>query len=98
MQLLTFKYHYITEERLQLKPVRLQVILALEENPPSGINPISWLLITNLEINDLEDAASYVKWYTYRWLIERYHYALKSGCGIEKLQLEIARRFQMAFF
>jgi len=37
-----------------------------------------------------------VKWYTYRWLIERYHYALKSGCGIEKLQLETARRFHMA--
>lgn len=82
--------------RSQLKPVKLQVILALEENPPSGINPISWLLITSLEINGLESAARCVKWYTYRWLIERYHYALKSGCGIEKLQLETARRIQMA--
>jgi len=36
--------HHI--RRSQLKPVKLQVILALEENPPSGINPISWLLIT----------------------------------------------------
>lgn len=76
--------------------MKLQVILALEENPPSGINPISWLLITSLEINGLEDAARCVKWYTYRWLIERYHYALKSGCGIEKLQLETARRINMA--
>lgn len=80
----------------QLKPVKLQVILALEENPPVGIDPISWLLITSLKINDLEDAARCVKWYTYRWLIERYHYALKSGCGIEKLQLETARRINMA--
>ncbi|MUL39559.1 hypothetical protein BWI75_25725 [Gloeocapsopsis sp. AAB1 = 1H9] len=30
-----------------------------------------------------------------RWLIERYHYTLKSGCGIEKLQLETARRINM---
>lgn len=82
--------------RSQLKAVKLQVILALEENPPSLINPISWLLITSLEINNLDDAARCVKWYTYRWLIERYHYVLKSGCGIEKLQLETARRFQMA--
>ncbi|MEH2212307.1 IS4 family transposase [Nostoc sp.] len=82
--------------RSQIKSVKLQVILALEENPPSGINPISWLLITSLKINGLEDAARYVKWYTYRWLIERYHYALKSGCGIEKLQLETARRINMA--
>lgn len=67
--------------RSQLRPVKLQVILALEENPPSGINPISWLLITSLKISGFEDAARCVKWYTYRWLIERYHYVLKSGCG-----------------
>ncbi|WP_413171639.1 IS4 family transposase [Anabaena azotica] len=82
--------------RLQLKPVRLQVILAEEENPPLGTNPISWLLITSLEINSLEDAARCIQWYTYRWLIERYHYTLKSGCGIEKLQLETADRIHMA--
>lgn len=82
--------------RSQLKPVKLQVILASEENPPSGSQPISWLLITSLEVNRLEDAARYIRWYTYRWLIERYHYVLKSGCGIEKLQLETARRLEMA--
>ncbi|WP_375504751.1 hypothetical protein [uncultured Nostoc sp.] len=37
-----------------------------------------------------------MKWYTYRWLIERYQYVLKSGCGIEKLQLETARLFHIA--
>lgn len=82
--------------RSLFKPVSLQVILAIEENPPTGINPISWLLITSLEINSLEDAVACVQWYTYRWLIERYHYTLKSGCGIEKLQLETADRIQMA--
>lgn len=81
--------------RSQLKPVKLQVILAQEQNPPE-INPMSWLLITSLEINDLEAAARCVEWYTYRWLIERYHYTLKSGCGIEKLQLETAQRLNMA--
>jgi hypothetical protein len=82
--------------RAQLKPVKLQVILAQEDNPTPGIDPISWLLITTLEINGLEDAGRYIKWYTYRWLIERYHYVLKSGCGIEKLELETCRRMQMA--
>ena len=23
-----------------------------------------------------------MRWYSYRWLIERYHYVLKSGCAI----------------
>ncbi len=29
-------------------------------------------------------------------LIERYHYVLKSGCKIEELQLETAKRINMA--
>lgn len=82
--------------RSQLKPVKLQVILAAEENPPAQVSPISWLLLTTLEINSFEDATTCVKWYTYRWLIERYHYTLKSGCKIEELQLETARRINMA--
>ncbi|BCU09960.1 hypothetical protein OA58_11665 [Microcystis aeruginosa NIES-88] len=37
-----------------------------------------------------------MRWYSYRWLIERYHFVLKSGCGLEKLQLETGRRIEMA--
>lgn len=76
--------------------MQLQVVLAQEENPPSSVRPISWLLLTTLEIHRFEDAARCVEWYTYRWLIERYHYVLKSGCGIEQLQLETASRLHMA--
>jgi len=72
------------------------VVLAEEENPPPDVSPISWLLLTTLEINSFESAIRCVKWYTYRWLIERYHYTLKSGCRIEELQLETARRINMA--
>lgn len=35
-------------------------------------------------------------WYTLRWVIERFHYVLKSGCHIEQLQLETAARLQRA--
>ncbi|MCP6760168.1 MAG: hypothetical protein NHB32_15780 [Fischerella sp. CENA71] len=31
-----------------------------------------------------------------RWLIERYHYCLKSGCRIEQLQLEDGERIKRA--
>jgi Transposase DNA-binding/Transposase Tn5 dimerisation domain len=82
--------------RSQIKPVKLQVVLAEEENPPEGASPISWLLLTTLEINSFEGATRCVEWYTYRWLIERYHYTLKSGCKIEELQLETAKRIEMA--
>ncbi len=84
------------KQRSKLQPVSLQIILAQEENPPSGITPISWLLLTTLEVNGFNDVVRCVRWYGYRWLIERYHYTLKSGCGIEKLQLETAKRIEMA--
>lgn len=79
-----------------LAPVTLQAILVTETDPPPECEPITWLLLTTLEITSLEDVQQYVRWYSYRWLIERYHYVLKSGCGIEKLQLETAQRLEMA--
>jgi hypothetical protein len=48
---------------------------------------IWWKLLTTLEVKDIEDVKKYIRWYTYRWLIERFHYVIKSGCGIEDLQL-----------
>ncbi len=83
-------------KRSRLKPLSLQVVLAEEEDPPQGVTPISWLLLTTLDVASFDDVVHCVRWYTYRWLIERYHYTLKSGCGIEKLQLETARRIEMA--
>ncbi|MEY2831730.1 MAG: hypothetical protein RLZZ574_988, partial [Cyanobacteriota bacterium] len=43
-----------------------------------------------------EQAVRCIRWYTYRWLIERYHYVLKSGCRIEQLQLKNAERIKKA--
>jgi hypothetical protein len=34
----------------------------------------------------VEQAFEKVKYYVQRWKIERFHYVLKSGCAIEKLQ------------
>jgi hypothetical protein len=100
---LTIRYATITIEppqnrakKEQLSPITLQAILVREVDPPTEVEPISWLLLTTLEITNLEDVKKYVQWYCYRWLIERYHYVLKSGCGMEKLQLETAQRLEMA--
>ncbi|MBD2438784.1 IS4 family transposase [Nostoc sp. FACHB-110] len=76
--------------------VEVYVILAEEMQPPAGEKAICWLLLTTLVVNDFEQASKYLKWYSYRWLIERYHYCLKSGCQIEELQLEEAERIERA--
>jgi len=83
-------------QRAHLQPVRLQVILVEETAPPPGVTPICWLLVTSLPVESLDDALRCVRYYSYRWLIERYHYVLKSGCRLEELQLQNAQRIQRA--
>jgi hypothetical protein len=57
---------------------------------------IHWKLLTTLEVNEVSEALQCVKWYTFRWLIERFHYVLKSGTKIEELQLKDAVSLQKA--
>lgn len=57
---------------------------------------IHWRLLTTLEVTELTDVLQCVKWYTFRWLIERFHYVLKSGTKIEKLQLKHVDSLQKA--
>ena len=57
---------------------------------------ICWRLLTTLEVRSSSDVVKYIKWYTYRWLIERFHYVLKSGTKIEELQLKEATSLQKA--
>lgn len=66
--------------------LEVYAILAKEKNAPKGVNPISWKLLTNISVGNFDEAYEKVVWYTHRWKIERFHYVLKSGCGIEKLQ------------
>lgn len=80
-----------------LPPVTVNVILATETDSPLGIEPIRWLLLTTLPVDTLDQAMTYIRYYTLRWLIERYHYTLKSGCQVEELQLETADRLKRAF-
>jgi hypothetical protein len=71
----------------------INVIEALEINITEKLqDPVAWRLFTTGSVNSLEDAIKYVHFYTQRWLIERFHFALKSGCQIEELQLESDKR------
>ena len=82
--------------RKDLSPLPLRTVLVEEVNPPAGVQPLQWLLLTTLPIERLADAEQVVRWYTYRWRIERYHFTLKSGCRLEELQLETAERLRRA--
>ena len=83
-------------KRKTLPSISVNVILLNEESPPPNVKGVNWLLITTLPVNCLGDAIRCAEWYKYRWLIERYHYVLKSGCRIEELQLETTERLERA--
>lgn len=76
----------------QCQPVPLNVLLIEEASAPTEGKPIRWLLLTTLPIASFEQAWQCVRWYSLRWLIERFHFTLKSGCRLEALQLETAER------
>jgi len=76
----------------QLPATPVTAVLARETNPPRGEEPIEWLLLTDLPATTPAEAERVLDLYTQRWLIEVYFRVLKSGCGVEKLQLETAAR------
>jgi hypothetical protein len=72
---------------MPLTPQTLQVVETLEVNPPAGKPPIRWVLFTNLPVETPEQALQILQYYRFRWLIERFHFVLKSGLGMESTQL-----------
>jgi len=77
-----------------LEPVGLTAVLVTEPEPPKGATAVHWLLLTDLPVTDRDEAMICLRYYTLRWLIERYHYVLKSGCRIEDSQLRSADSLQ----
>lgn len=69
------------------------VVIATEIDPPANQIPLEWILLTNVSIETAIKGYEVVKWYLCRWQIEIYFRILKSGCKIEKLQLETKSRF-----
>ena len=78
---------YLGKNKDLLDKVTVTLISATEIDPPDKTEGISWQLITNDEVETLNDAILCVKRYSQRWKIETFHYTLKSGCKIEELQI-----------
>ena len=83
-------------EKSTLPPVEVTIVMAEEVRPKKGEKPITWLLVTNLLITTDEQAIEKLQWYLCRWQIEIFFRILKSGCKVEKLQLESTERLRPA--
>lgn len=83
-------------QRATCAAIPIWAIWAEEHQPPAGCAPVQWLLLSTQPVTTADDAQERLRWYALRWLIERYHFVLKSGCRIEALQLATAARLERA--
>ena len=54
----------------KLPPVTVNVVLVSETDPPPGDEPVEWLLITSLPIDDVAQVRQVIQYYCVRWMIE----------------------------
>ena len=76
----------------KLPAVTMNVVLVSEVNPPSGDQPVEWLLLTDLPIGNEDQVRQIIEYYCLRWMIEVFFRVLKSGCRVEERLFEYMDR------
>ena len=77
-------------------PSEATVVLVEEVDPPENTEPVCWVLLTSLPVENVEQAREVVGHYQCRWQIEIFFRTLKSGCNYEKLQLQSFDKLRLA--
>jgi len=77
------------------EPLAAWVIHVKEQNPPRGQDPLEWILLTNVPTETRQAAWERVDWYECRPMIEEYHKAQKTGCGMELPQFTTRKALEV---
>lgn len=78
------------------EPLNLWAVRVWEVQTTPGVEPLEWILLTNVPVNTVVDTVERVKWYETRWVVEDLHKGMKTGCGIETLQFTKIERLEPA--
>ena len=70
------------------KTLPINLVMVTEPRPPADEDPVEWFLLTTEPIDTVEQLEAIIDGYRTRWVIEEYFKALKSGCQVERRQLE----------
>jgi hypothetical protein len=96
---LTLRFGTVVLNRPQGSPrelppqVHLTLIEVVERDPPAGVAPLHWRLLTTHDVASVEDAWQIVAWYKLRWVIEQLFRVLKTqGLHLEDSQITSAER------
>jgi hypothetical protein len=71
-------------------PIACTAVRIWEPQPPAGVKPLEWILLTDLPVTNFAQACEVVQMYATRWLEEEFHKALKTGMDAEGMQLTTA--------
>jgi hypothetical protein len=78
------------------QPLSVWIVHVRELAPPRGASPLEWFVLTNVPTDGLTQAVERLDWYRCRGVIEEFHKAQKTGCGIEELQFTTRRALSAA--
>ena len=71
-----------------MRPLVVWVVRVWEPEPPTGIEPLEWVLLTSVPTHTSVHAWQGVGWYRARWIVEDFHQGLKTGCRVEQRQIQ----------
>lgn len=74
--------------------IGMNVVEVREVDPPKGVQPLHWVLLTSLPVRTFEDAWTVIGYYEKRPIVEEFHKALKTGCRVEERQYETSERLE----
>ena len=77
-----------------LPPLSVNVVEVREVDPPKGVTPLHWVLLTSWPCETFRQIRRVVRAYGRRWLVEEFHKVLKTGLGVEDSQLSEGRRIE----
>jgi len=76
------------------EPIRAWTVRVWEESPPSKRTKLEWILLCLDPVTKVAEAWEKSDWYSCRWMVEEYHKAKKTGCGVESLQFRTEAALQ----
>ena len=92
----TIRPPHVRKGEFRREALGVWAIRVWEPDPPAGTDGLEWVLLTSRPADTPDRLRAVVRYYECRPLVEEYHKGLKTGAGIEKLQLQDAASLQAA--
>jgi hypothetical protein len=84
--------HFVRE--CGIATIDMNVVEVREVNPPKGVAPLRWVLLTSHRVASFDEAWEIIGYYEKRPLVEEFHKSLKTGCRLEDRQYQAAHRLE----